>query len=365
VDLSLGDSACFNAPDVGSVEDRQHGGAGPHTEGRGPQGKGSPRGVREDPPGPPASTSHSAHLHPLGGEYSGERSLEVPVGPGLAPRPYCFSPDIIPVGSTPDRPLCVSPVCADSALHVLESLGQPGSHRRAQHEVGLQAGLPLSPHSPLQEGYAEAGVVQGDVSPRHPVLGGPDLVRQSPGASGGGGPPSSFQRRPRHRLVDRGASSIPGEALSSRLEDLRGSWGVNAVSDRSFRLISAGWKRSSEDRYERAWQSFKAFLRSSSIPLHQASLKTILDYLTHLYNRGLLWSTIGIHKSTISMTMAPIDGVKVGDHPLVIRLMSGIFNERPSRRANPALWDPLKVLSVFQHWPFSLPLSSLCERGLS
>jgi hypothetical protein len=47
------------------------------------------------------------------------------------------------------------------------------------------------------------------------------------------------------------------------------------------------------------------------------------------------------------MMMAPIDGAKVGDHPLIKRLMSGIFKERPSHQANPALWDPLKVLSVF------------------
>jgi hypothetical protein len=63
------------------------------------------------------------------------------------------------------------------------------------------------------------------------------------------------------------------------------------------------------------------------------------------------------------MMMAPIDGVNIGDHPLVKRLMSGIFNERPSRRANPAPWDPLKVLSVFQHWPVDLPLSSLMRKG--
>jgi hypothetical protein len=43
--------------------------------------------------------------------------------------------------------------------------------------------------------------------------------------------------------------------------------------------------------------------------------------------------------------------------------MSGVFNERPSRQANPALWDPLKVLCVFQHWPVSLPLSSLMRKG--
>jgi hypothetical protein len=37
-------------------------------------------------------------------------------------------------------------------------------------EVGLFACLSVPSHSPLQEGYAEAGVVQGDVSSRHPNL---------------------------------------------------------------------------------------------------------------------------------------------------------------------------------------------------
>jgi hypothetical protein len=43
--------------------------------------------------------------------------------------------------------------------------------------------------------------------------------------------------------------------------------------------------------------------------------------------------------------------------------MSGVFNKRPSRRANPELWDPLKVLNVFQHWPVDLPLSNLIRKG--
>jgi hypothetical protein len=121
--------------------------------------------------------------------------------------------------------------------------------------------------------------------------------------------------------------------------------------------------RMAEDRYEWAWQSFKSFLRASSIPLRQASLRTVLNYLTHLYDPGLSWSTIVVHNSTISMTIAPVDGTNIGDHPLIKRLMSGIFKERPSRQANLALWDPLKVKSVYQHWPVDLPLSSLMRKG--
>jgi hypothetical protein len=55
--------ATFNTPNIDTVEDRQHHGAGPHPEGGGPQGKGSPRGSQEDPPSrPPASTMSSACL---------------------------------------------------------------------------------------------------------------------------------------------------------------------------------------------------------------------------------------------------------------------------------------------------------------
>jgi hypothetical protein len=78
----------------------------------------------------------------------------------------------------------------------------------------------------------------------------------------------------------------------------------------------------------------------SSILFHQASLKDVMDYLVHLYDRKLSWSTIGIHRSAISMTLAPIDGVLVGEHPIVKRLIGGVFSERPPCRDAPTLWDP-------------------------
>jgi hypothetical protein len=137
-----------------------------------------------------------------------------------------------------------------------------------------------------------------------------------------------------------------------------GFWGVDAISDRSFRLIAAGWIRSSEDRFGRAWRSFKSFLCASSIPLHHVSLRVVMDFLTHLYGMCMSWSTIATHGSTISMTMAPVDGVNVGDLLLIKRLMRGVFKERPSRRFIPAPWDPLRVFGIFQLWPAELPLSS-------
>jgi hypothetical protein len=164
----------------------------------------------------------------------------------------------------------------------------------------------------------------------------------SPSAGIGRRLPSSDERRHRHQPHDRRASSNSGQALPCHLDDFRRCWGFDSISDRSFHLIKAGWKRSSEERYERAWQSFNDFFCPSSIPFYQASLRDVMDYLAHLYNRKLSWSTIGIHRSAISMTLAPIDGVQVGNHPLVKRLMGGVFNETPSSGCSDALGSSQK-----------------------
>jgi hypothetical protein len=172
---------------------------------------------------------------PLGRERPGRRSLEVPVDPGLAPRPQGFSPDIGSQGSPRDRSLCFSPICPDEGLLLLERRGHPGSDRRTQPEVGLQTGFPLSSRSPPQEGCQEAGTVQGDVQTWFASLKALNVkdVRCLP---------FSEDLISHHRPDNRGASSKPGETFSCRLDDFRGYWGVYAVSDRSFRLITAGWK---------------------------------------------------------------------------------------------------------------------------
>jgi hypothetical protein len=117
------------------------------------------------------------------------------------------------------------------------------------------------------------------------------------------------------------------------------------------------------ESYERAWQAFKQFLRPSAIPFDQASVEQVADYLSHLFKKKLEWSTINTHRSAISMTLAPVDGVSIGEHPFITRLMRGVFTKRPQRYKIPVAWDPNKVLDVFQHWPIPLPLSHLIRKG--
>jgi hypothetical protein len=77
-----------------------------------------------------------------------------------------------------------------------------------------------------------------------------------------------------------------------------------------------------------------------SVPFHQVFLKDVADYLALLYDRKLSWSFVGVLRSAIHISISPIDGVSVGEHPIT-RLTDGVFDERPRRQKVPTLWDPL------------------------
>ena len=91
-------------------------------------------------------------------------------------------------------------------------------------------------------------------------------------------------------------------------------------------------------------------------------MSEVLNYLWHLHDRKLSYSTINLHRSAISETLAPVDGLPVGQLPLVKRLMKGIFTKRPLPRKIPAVWNPSKVLDLFQSWPLPLSLAQLLRK---
>jgi hypothetical protein len=52
-------------------------------------------------------------------------------------------------------------------------------------------------------------------------------------------------------------------------------------------LLKAGWRPFTEDRYDRAWQSFKRHLRSSDVSLDQVGVKQVMNYIAHLHSLKL------------------------------------------------------------------------------
>ena len=67
-----------------------------------------------------------------------------------------------------------------------------------------------------------------------------------------------------------------------------------------------------------------------------------------MYQKGLQYNTLGTYRSTISAFHTGFDGIPVGEHPEVKKLMRGINNIRPPQPKYTAIWDVDQVLDTLR-----------------
>ena len=98
------------------------------------------------------------------------------------------------------------------------------------------------------------------------------------------------------------------------------------------------------------------------ISLSSPALSDVLNFLAELYDQGLQYRTINTMRSPLSSTLPKYNGYLVGQHPLITRLMKGIFNSRPVVPKLFPAWSVKTVLSTLAEWS---PANSLSLKLLS
>lgn len=88
------------------------------------------------------------------------------------------------------------------------------------------------------------------------------------------------------------------------------------------------------------------------------NLASVLQFLKEAY------STINILRSMLSVTLKQMDGKGVGGHPLVIRLMKGIFLNKPFKPGYVSTWSIDAMLSFVSDLGVdeNLPLMCLSKK---
>lgn len=77
-------------------------------------------------------------------------------------------------------------------------------------------------------------------------------------------------------------------------------------------------------------------------------MNEILDFLTELFETGIGYSALNTARSALSAVGIVIDGFSVGAHPVIIRYMKGVYNQRPSLPRYTETWDVAIVLTYLQ-----------------
>lgn len=102
------------------------------------------------------------------------------------------------------------------------------------------------------------------------------------------------------------------------------------------------WRNKTRKQYRCYLRRFSGFCSSQNVnPLH-ADVTLTLDFLSNMFKNGLGYSAINTARAAISA----INGT--GSHPLVCRLLKGVFNLRPSRPRYSHIWDVSVVLNLLR-----------------
>ena len=113
-------------------------------------------------------------------------------------------------------------------------------------------------------------------------------------------------------------------------------------------LILASWRSKTNANYDSAWKAWEAWSAGKGIHPFEADVCNVLDFLAEKFDQGLKYRTLNCYRSALSSALLPIEGFQAGSHPLVSKLLKGIFNLRPPEPRYTDVWDVGQVLRYLQ-----------------
>ena len=95
-----------------------------------------------------------------------------------------------------------------------------------------------------------------------------------------------------------------------------------------------------------------------------APVVDIVNYLSERIGKGDSYRTLNSRRSAISAFHIQVDGMKVGQHALIRRLLTASFNAKPTQPGYTVQWD-VNIVNVNRIWDLivSLLILLLCTRS--
>ncbi|XP_071791584.1 uncharacterized protein [Asterias amurensis] len=121
-----------------------------------------------------------------------------------------------------------------------------------------------------------------------------------------------------------------------------------SITKEASQIIIASWRSGTKKCYKSAFDRWIQFCtRTETHPIRPTLVK-VLDFLTKQFLSGSQYSSLNITRSALSAVIPTLEGVTVGSHPLVKRLMKGVFNLRPPKARHSHTWDVTVVLDYLR-----------------
>lgn len=139
------------------------------------------------------------------------------------------------------------------------------------------------------------------------------------------------------------SASTVSKASTVGMQIIRKSLEGENISGHSADIILASWRSGTQKQYQTYINKWLNYCCERELDSLHPSLADVIQFLTSLFERSLSYSSLNTARSALS-TIITVDGMSIGNHPLVVRFLKGVFNLRPPVPRYKGVWDVLYLL---------------------
>ncbi|XP_065904039.1 uncharacterized protein [Dysidea avara] len=254
--------------------------------------------------------------------------------------PSAVPPNTANIWPTGSGPLCNPLVCSVPSLLQLAARSVCRSNRCISPS--------MDPHQGICQSTLESGgqsTCPSTVSTSQPGVGStsveiPTMVPHT--TIHVGGLPQTDNIRNRNNGQQRQLTDAP---TTSRMAHLRERYKSQQLSEEATDLMLSSWRTKTNKSYDSLFAKWHRWCSERSSDPFSGPIARVANFLPYLYKEGYKYSSVNAYRSAISSVHEKVDGYTVGQHPLICRLVKGVFQSRPPLPRYTQTWDVQKVLN--------------------
>ena len=126
-----------------------------------------------------------------------------------------------------------------------------------------------------------------------------------------------------------GVSDAERGTSVNHMAHLRESYISRGFSRQASDFMLASWRDKTNTNYGSSSAKWAGWCQQQNPDPLSGPIEDIVNFLAGLFSEGYQYQSLNVYRSAISSTHEKVDGVNVGSHPAVTRLLKGAFHSRP------------------------------------
>ena len=165
-----------------------------------------------------------------------------------------------------------------------------------------------------------------------------------PGPSGnaGGLPTSTTKGLP----GDDQPRSVNLNTTTGRVAYLRDRYQSHQLSEEAVELMLNSWRTKTKKSHDSLFRKWHCWCDQQGFDPISGPVTNVVNFLAFLHKEGYQYNSVNAHHSAISSVHEKVDGHDVGKHPLVMRMLKGIYHDQPPLPCYTCTWN---VQTVFNY----------------